>query len=216
MSAFTVVNNQALGGVAMAPDSSFEEELVALIEDARKERRKLEERLLTLQRAVEGVDERIAAHQVTLDAYRAKYGLPRIDIVQAAAAGDEATEYFGISPKQMVRLWADKHDDTIIMKDACRFLAAAGLFTDERQAAGTLYSTAKRMSDFERVGRGIFRRKVRPVVPTNVRPMGGAEVTFPRTEETVPGQVSEPIPERASMGGATNGASRHDLEDLPF
>jgi hypothetical protein len=56
----------------------------------------------------------------------------------------------------MLRLWADKHDGEVVMNDAGKSLVAAGLFTDDRQAAGTLYSTIGRMPEFERASRGVY------------------------------------------------------------
>src|SRR5207248_2676946 len=78
---------------------------------------------------------------------------------------EQAAGYHNRSTKQMLERWADAHGGEVVMKEASKFLAAAGLFHDARQAAGALFAAAGRMPEFERVGRGIFRRKLQLPTP---------------------------------------------------
>src|SRR5207249_1726927 len=88
-----------------------------------------------------------------------KYGLTPLETTKVDPV--LAAEYHRKTAREMINLWADQHGGEIIVKDACQFLADAGLFGSANQAAGTLYPTFKRMPDFERVVRGRYRRRSR-------------------------------------------------------
>ncbi len=145
----------------MNSDKTFEDELLELIDDAHDERRKAEQRLAAARRAIETLNRKIEALQLTLDTYRTKYGLPKMAVTMPVTE-EQARQYRNLSVKDMILRWADQHDGEVAMRDACRFLASAGLFTDERQAAGTLYSTIQRMAEFEKDKRGLYRKVARP------------------------------------------------------
>lgn len=155
----------AARGAAMAADKTWEDETLELIEDAMRERRKAELRRAAADRTIALQDERIAALRLALDTYRTKYGVPKTDPLRVESA--VKAEFQGLTPKEMLRHWAQRHDGEVTMNDACKFLAAAGLFVDDRQAAGTLYSTIRRMPEFERKQRGVFRWQPTAVAAVN-------------------------------------------------
>ena len=128
------------------------------MEPRTKEQLKAEQRRLATERQIAELDAEIGALERTIDRYRTMHGLGKAPLV---VTPEEAASYRGIASKEMLLRWADSHGGEIVMHDAARFLAAAGLFTDAPQAAGTLYPTIRRMEEFEKVGRGIYRRKER-------------------------------------------------------
>ena len=128
------------------------------MEPRTKERLKAEQRRLATERQIAELDAEIGALERTIDRYRTMHGLGKAPLV---VTPKEAASYRGIASKEMLLRWADSHGGEIVMNDAAQFLAAAGLFKDATHAAGTLYPTIKRMEDFEKVGRGMYRRKDR-------------------------------------------------------
>jgi hypothetical protein len=137
--------------------SEWERETNRLIEMAEDEQRKAEQRVLAAQHSLAAARQKAEALRTARDYWRRDHGLPPVDLV---AEGAEAlTGYHGISSKEMVAHWADQHNGEVVMNEMCTALTAAGLFQDKEQAAGTLHSAVGRMPEFEKIGRGIFRRR---------------------------------------------------------
>jgi hypothetical protein len=144
----------------METERTWEEETLALIGRLEEDRlRKAEHRLAAARRAVEVVRGQISALNTALEVYRSEHGIPNAELETPTA--DQIAEYQNRSVKEMLYRWADSHGGQVVMKDATRFLAAAGLFRDETQAAGALYPAVGRAEDFEKVARGVYRRKVK-------------------------------------------------------
>lgn len=130
-------------------------ELIRRLEQDKK--LKAEQRVAAAQRALDAVNQQIAVLYSAMEVWRAAYGLPKVPVSNATP--EMMAEYQGMSPKEMLLHWADTHDGLVVMREATRFLAAAGLFRDEVQANGTLYPTVTRWDAFMKVGRGIYRSK---------------------------------------------------------
>lgn len=201
----------------MAQASGPEDEIRALIQEAQEERQKLQRRILSAQRAIEAIDQKLAAFQVTLNALLDRYGLerdrPTVFVDPALAA-----EFRGMAPKEMLLRWAEQHGGEVVMNEACKFLAAAGLFTDDRQAAGTLFSTIKRMPDFERVDRGVYRKR-----PKRAAGMYARQLPASLSDDTPRGAVVSSFPaaeghqeDRVVQTEAGDEAQDLDADDLPF
>lgn len=141
----------------MQRDSTLEHELGELLKDAEVEQQKAEQRLVTVQRAVEVAAAKVAAVQAVLDMYRAKHGLS--DPHTLTVDPQRAASYQNLSTRAMVDRWADEHSDEFVTNDAVKFFVAAGLFPDVRGASATVSAQVGRMSEFERVARGIYRRR---------------------------------------------------------
>jgi hypothetical protein len=160
---------------AAANTTPWEVETRKIVEELRRDRLKAEQRRLAAERQVAEFDTQIAVLERTIDQQRAKLGLGKAPLVVSPQA---AQPYKSISPKEMLFKWADDHGGELVMNDAAQFLAAAGLFTDPQQAAGTLYPTIRRMEDeFEKVTRGVYRRterRLREVALTTPRDVAAA------------------------------------------
>lgn len=140
-----------------ARSQTWEDETLDLIRRLEEDRlKKAEQRLAAAQRAVSSVRGQIDALRVALDVYRNEHGLARADVEVPDA--EEVAEYQHLSVKEMLYRWAELHGGRVVMRDATKFLAAAGLFRDETQAAGALYPAASRADDFEKVSRGVYRK----------------------------------------------------------
>jgi hypothetical protein len=106
---------------------------------------------------LDAVNQQIEVLYSAMEVWRAAYGLPKVSVSNATP--EMMAEYQGMTPKEMLLHWADTHEGLVVMREATRFLAAAGLFRDDVQANGTLYPTVTRWDAFEKVGRGVYRRK---------------------------------------------------------
>jgi hypothetical protein len=153
----------------MLTDRTWEEETLTLIENAKKEERRAEQRVASAERALQAARRSRAALEHALHVYRKSYGIEESKSVDL----ELAAEFKDKSIKDMLTLWADKHGGQVVMKDITTFLTAAGFFQRKQQASGALYSTAQRSPEFERVSRGVFQRMhglvdtVEPVRITN-------------------------------------------------
>jgi hypothetical protein len=160
-----------------------EAEILSLMDDAEQVKRRAEQRIVSAQRDLVAADQELVSLQVTLDAIRRKHGI--IPPERAAVSTKEAAEYFGKSTRQMAFLWAERHDGEIVLRDMCRFFAAAGLFTSPVQAHGTMGKTIRRMSEFQSVARGVYRLRERGASsssaaadPTAVKPWDAKPIVF--------------------------------------
>lgn len=151
---------------------------------------KAEQRLLTAQRAVATVKSEIDALHVALKVYRAEHGIPADEMPEPDER--DAAAYRGLGGREMLQRWASLHGGQVVMRDAARFLTAAGLFRDETQAAGALYPAATRGDEFEKVSRGVYRRVT-------------AQPTFRLDENESPTPDEPDEPEHAEVSGADAG-----------
>ena len=133
-------------------DKTWEEETLDLIKGAETQKKRSEEKVQAAKEALAKADLWLSAHLLTLEAYQIKHGL------ETAIAGvdDVLARYRGLTAKQMLQYWQEAHGGRIVMKEACKLLTAAGLFTDKAQAAGTLYSALKRMKGFKKELPGVY------------------------------------------------------------
>jgi hypothetical protein len=140
------------------PEKLWEEETLDLIQDQQEERRKLESRLAAIQQQLEKCDQLIVAYRLTLEGYRAKYGLAKSG-PEPLTDHDKAV-YLKLHPKDVVNRWADSHGGTVVMNELCLTMVAIHAFSDTAQAASTLYSAIRRMTEYEKVERGVYRRRL--------------------------------------------------------
>lgn len=180
----------------MSEMNTWESETLALLNDAQIEAVRLEQRLALLTQQAEAAKQRVDAIQATLDLYRAKHGRPT---AQEPELRRVAAEYETLNPKQMVQKWADEHDGVIVMTEMTSTLAAAGIFTDKRSADGVLYPVVRRGTLYEKVQRGVYRKR--------------AAV---RLVEAAP-QAADPLPPPRPAVFRTAASDDEDDEDaLPF
>jgi hypothetical protein len=135
----------------------WERSTLELLSEEQAERQRLEQRLVTAQHALEEVDQRVAAIQATLDAYRTRHGLTRPAADQVAVT--LADEYHDLNYKEIVLKWADRHDGRVVMREMADSLTAAGIFSEKTKAAGALYPAIKRLPGFEKIRRGVYERR---------------------------------------------------------
>lgn len=128
------------------------------------------------QRFAQVVDDRtraqrhVEAIQDTLEIYRSRRGRPAVPSAESTA--ELSAEYESLNPKQTVERWADTHDGLVVMTEMTGALAAAGLFTDKRTADGVLYPVVRRGNLYEKVRRGVYRKRppVRLADPDSLSP----------------------------------------------
>ena len=143
----------------MVTEKTWEEETLELLREAEEERRRAEQRLAAAQRAVETADQRIAAIQVTLNVYRARYGLARVDATQVNDT--LAVQFQNKTIREMLLLWAVTHGGVVVVDQAGTTLTKAGLFQSKRQASGSLHPTMIRLAReglFLKVDRGRYQK----------------------------------------------------------
>lgn len=130
-------------------------EIGTLLETAREEERKFLRKLEGDQRGLDTARKKIEAYQITLRDLEDVLGLgtPESNEVDA----EVVREFQGLSLKEMLRLWAQKHNGVLLMKEMSKTLTNGGLFKDTQSAAGGLYSTLERMPEFRKVARGQYR-----------------------------------------------------------
>lgn len=159
----------------MNGEHAWEEATIDLIRRLEQDKLpKAEQRLASAQRGIDAVKRQIDALHIALDVYRNEHGLAKPGLEPPDP--ELAAAFQGMSVKEMLHHWAGTHDGRVIMKDAAKFLAAAGLFRDETQAAGALYPAAHRSDDFEKVTRGVYRRRSQPAVAARIEePMDEGE-----------------------------------------
>lgn len=136
---------------------TFEGEIKALIDEAEAEREKMYQRVANAQRNIQTIDARIAAYKTTLDGHRRRYGLDRAEVVSSSGL-EVARAMSGFSTKDMLAYWADQHGGELVVNELVTAASAAGLFQDKEQAASTFYAALGRIDDFEKLGRGRYRR----------------------------------------------------------
>lgn len=140
----------------MTSETTFEQEIMALIADAEEERRKLLQRIANAERAIVGIDGKLNAYQTTLAGYRQKYGVKEQDLILEADR-DLVESMRSLGTREMLIAWARAHRGDLVVNDMVKAATAAELFHDREQAAGTLYATLSRMSGTEKVARGHYR-----------------------------------------------------------
>jgi hypothetical protein len=137
-------------------EKMWEQETLELIAEAEQDRNKAVQRVEIARRLAETAENTVEALKVALRRYRQHYGLPPLAV---PAAPGVVTQLSHLDPKGLIDHWADTHGGKVIMKELCNAVVQAGQYKDQRQAAGSLYSTVKRMPRYAWVTRGIFQRK---------------------------------------------------------
>lgn len=137
-------------------EKTWEEETLELIQEAEKERHRAIQKVDAAKRAVELAEQKVAALKTMMDFYRQKYGLIKNTVIPSE---ELAAEFMGMTPQQMIEHRANIGNGTVIMNALAKDTVAAGMFSSVVQARGTLYRRVARMPDFEKVVRGVYRRK---------------------------------------------------------
>ena len=133
-------------------ETTWEQETLMLIHDAEEEKRRAERRVESAKQDVQKCVVEVQALHATLERYRRKYGMPSGSIERSLVL---ESEYSTLTPWEMCRWWAQKHDGNVIMKELCRDAVAAGMYKDYQQAAGTFYSLVHR-KQVEKRARGHY------------------------------------------------------------
>lgn len=158
--------------------TTWEQETLMLIHDAEEEKRRAERRVESAKQDVQKCDVEVQALYATLERYRRKYGMPSGSIERSLVL---EAEYSTLTPWQMYRRWAQKHDGNVIMKDLCHDAVAAGMYKDCQQAAGTFYSLVRRKPGVEKRGRGHY------FIPQALPLTNGGDIFFQdQSEEPTP------------------------------
>jgi hypothetical protein len=140
----------------MTNEQVWEQVMLDLIQEQELENTKAQQRLESARRAADASQQKLETLRAALEHGRAKRGLP--EPLSNVPDPSQVAEFLNKSAKDMLHYWADTHGGEVVMRDATKFLAAAGLFRDETQAAGTLYPAVNRSPDFIKIARGVYRR----------------------------------------------------------
>lgn len=133
----------------------FEHAIHALLAELGREREKAVQRVLAAQQALAAIDRKRASLQDALAVYREYRGLPP-PVFEAPS--ELQAKFANMTIKDMLVTWARDHDNIIDVGDAIRALVQAGLFSNYRAAAGSIYPILSRRTDFfERIDKGRYR-----------------------------------------------------------
>ena len=135
---------------------TWEQETLELIAEAEQDRNKAVQRVEVARKTAEIAENVVEGLKLALNRYRQHYGLPPLAI---PAAPELAAELSHLDPRGLIDRWADTHSGKVVMKELCNAVVQAGQYKDARQAAGSLYSTVKRMPGYMWVARGVYQRK---------------------------------------------------------
>ena len=114
------------------------------------------DRKLVAVRNIIAEEEQAIAHlQFVLEDYRKSHGLPSQPDKPSPVL---EAEYSHLGPTDLVKYWADNHGGEVIVKDLAHVVINAGMYTDYRHAASTIYAVLKR-KPFDKVGPGHFKRQ---------------------------------------------------------
>lgn len=117
---------------------------------ARHER--LNEQKAAMDEEMAFLQSRIGALTEALSVLRERRGMQRKD----DGGGRELRERLsGLAPKDMVLEYAKMHEGRIVVKDAAKELAEAGLFASVKNASSNIYTAIDRSGRFRKVRRGI-------------------------------------------------------------
>ena len=140
-------------------EKTWEQETLELIAEAEQDRNKALQRVEAAQKVADTTANTVEALKTALSRYRHHYGLPPITVT---AAPEVVAELSHLDPRGLVDHWADIHGGKVVMRDFCKAVVQAGQYKTERLAAGSLYSTVKRMPRYEKASRGVYQRKTPP------------------------------------------------------
>ena len=135
--------------------TTWEQETLELIVEAEQDRNKAVQRVEGARKTAQTAENVVEALKLALNRYRQHYGLPPLAI---PAAPELAAALTHLDPRALIDHWSDTHNGKVVMKELCNAVVQAGQYTNQRQAAGSLYSTMKRMPRFAWVARGVFQR----------------------------------------------------------
>ena len=158
--------------------ATWEQETLMLIHDAEEEKHRAERRVESAKQDVQKCVVEMLALHATLERYRRKYGIPS-GLIERSRVGE--AEYSTLTPWEMCRRWAQKHDGNVIMKELCHDAVAAGIYKDYKQAAGTFYSLVLRKPEVEKRARGHY------FIPQAPPLTNGGDMCFQdQSEEPIP------------------------------
>ena len=142
----------------------WEEETLALIHEAEKEKAKAEGRLEAVRREVNALAKEIADTTAVLNRYRRKHGISCQTIDHSPPL---ESDYGALTPKEMLHLWASRHDGDLVMRDLCHTAIAAGVYKNSSKAAATLYSVLRRLPGVAKIKPGHYSLKPQPILLIN-------------------------------------------------
>jgi len=135
-------------------EQDFEQQIRFMIEDAKKERDKLNRRIATAQEGLVAIEGKLNAYQQTLRDYYERNGIPFQE-----NATDEAlrAEFANLSTKDALIRIGRVQGGLIVARNACRILVQAGMFKNPRNASGNIYSAFQRFPNiFRRIDKGTY------------------------------------------------------------
>ena len=141
---------------AMMEQKTWEQETLELIAEAEQDRNKAIQRVEAARKTAQTAENVVEALKLALNRYRQHYGLPPLAI---PAAPELAAALSHLDPRALIDHWSDTHNGKVVMKELCNAVVQAGQYKDARQAAGSLYSTVKRMPGYAKAARGVYQRK---------------------------------------------------------
>ena len=128
-------------------DSFLKEQLAA----ANKELFDARERLRRATKDVNTIMEKRQAWDEAVMHYQLDTGVVVID-----------HRYTPLYPAQQVDLWADEHDNVIVMKEIAKLLKASGVYNAAWQAHQRLYNVVGQNSRFHKLRPGVYQRLRKP------------------------------------------------------
>lgn len=146
----------------MTNKTDFEREIGILIGELEKERGKLQKRLAQATEALVDVESKLTHLKETEAIYRDYHKLPQVTI-----GVDEQLRqtYDGLTVKEALVVFARNHGELIDASGAGHELVRAGLFKNQRNASGSIYSALKR---YPRIFRKIIRGEYALTAPSEV------------------------------------------------
>ena len=136
------------------PNTSWEQETVALLHDAEVQKRNADLALEKVLKEIQSIEQIIAGCRVTLEQYRKKYGYTNGPIPSPIV--DE--EYGHLGPSAAVAQWAARHDGEVVIKELAGELLRTHTYKDYRVAYNSVYTVLKRDANFTKVKPGRYKR----------------------------------------------------------
>ena len=139
-------------------DEKVEQVILARLHKHKETKRLAEMKLDAIQREITEANEAIGHAGFFLDDYRKAHDLPPMVYVANQMI---PPDFAHMGPTDLVQYWADNHGGEVIVKELARVVINAGMYTNYRHAASTIYAVLKRKS-FDKVAPGHFQRKESP------------------------------------------------------
>ena len=135
-------------------EQDFEQQIRFMIEDAEKERDKLNRRISSAQEGLVIIEAKLDAYRQTLRDYCEFHGIPFQENTTDEALRAEFAE---LTTKDALIRIGRARGGVIVARDACRVLVQAQMFKNPRNASGNIYSAFQRFPNiFRRIDKGTY------------------------------------------------------------